>query len=210
MEEKDLIKLWQEASTQKKINMDLNKLTMDLKNRVLQIDKKIKRRDTREIVGCLIGIVFHFYLMIELPYTLPKIACLLLIFWFGYVIFRLKQASQSHDDDFLIPLREQLKLKKAFLTKQMKLLNSVLYWYILPPFIANVIFFFGLGTPEVIVWDSPLSTLFDFSLRAKIGATVFVAVLYTWIYSQNKKAAKINYEPLIKEIDQIEKEFEMS
>jgi hypothetical protein len=208
MEEQELRKLWQESSNAKKINVDLNQLTMNLKIKVNQMDKRIKNRDTKEIAGCIIGIIFHVYLMIDLPYILPKIACMILVLWFGYVIFRLKQTSKTDDPDFLIPFKDQLKFKKTYLIKQMRLLDSVLYWYILPPFIANILFFFGLGMPEVIVWDSPFSDLFDFSLRAKIGATLFVALLYAYIYSQNKKAAKINYAPLIKEIDRLEKELE--
>ena len=136
------------------------------------------------------------------------------ILWFGYLIFKLKNnKSNKHPNDFSLPLREQLANQKSNMLKEAKLLDTVLYWYVLPPLFANALFIWGFGDPATYDWfpfiieklsDENILHFLPISLKMKIiyisGAVLF-NVFVIWI---NKRTANKTCKPIIKDIEKMQ------
>ena len=204
MNEDELLQVWLNSSNKQQIKVNLPLLVAELRNKMEAIDRKIKARDQKEIVASILGMIAFLYLAYDIPFVWSKVACLLTVGWFGYVIYRLKATSQGKEPDAGLPLQAQLEARKLYLRNQARMLNKVLYWYVLPPFLINVIFFFGLGDPGV--WDSPLATFLPEDLVSKFIVLGFIFVLYAYITWMNRKAARTYYPPLIAEIEQTQRE----
>ena len=68
----------------------------------------------------------------------------------------------------------------------MILLDNILYWYILPPFVIAILFFMGL----------PLTTMMWIT---KMGFVLLVSIGVLYL---NKRAVKKQFKPLIKQLDE--------
>ncbi len=204
MKDEELITIWKKSSDMNQIKVNMPLLVAELRHSKEVLDRKIGRRDQREIIACYIGAIGFALLAWHIPFFWTKVACVMVIGWFGYVIYRLKNTSKDSEPDSSLTLLEQLEQRKKYLQKQAKLLDSVLYWYILPPFIMNVIFVFGIGDPTS--WDSWLASVMPETLRDKIMMLSFVFVLYSYILWTNRKAARTHYPPLIKDIERVQDE----
>jgi len=88
--------------------------------------------------------------------------------------------------DLSLLLRDYLIQYKHYLTKEMTLLNNVVYWYLLPSAVGLLLFFYGIR-PDVI------KTLQLFSI---------VLVVFFIIYYLNKKAVKEDIEPLLQKLEE--------
>ncbi len=206
MIEQELKAIWHKSSQIERIELDLTTLLIELKNKMDTTDRRIRRRDRREIIACYIGMLPFAFMAWEIPYPISKLACLLTIGWFAYVIYRLKKAGRNKEPDLSLPFKEQLESRKNYLKGQAQLLNSVLYWYVLPPFLINVLFFAGIGEPSDYNWTSFLAEWLPDGLRDKIVSLSFVAVFYAYIVWTNRKAARTYYPPLIRDIERIQEE----
>ncbi|MTI38897.1 hypothetical protein [Fulvivirga lutimaris] len=202
MREEELIKIWKKSSDMSHITLNMPLLVTELRNRMESLDGKIGRRDRREIIASVVGMIGFAVIAFIIPYFWTKVSCLLTIVWFAYVIYRLKSASKDKLPDTSLSLFDQLSQRKQYLMKQAKLLNSVFYWYILPPFITNIMFVFGVGQTDT--WDSPLSSVLPYLLSEKLTMLSLIAAFYAYITWMNRQAARSNYAPLIREIERVQ------
>lgn len=198
----ELKNIWDKSSQKERVKLDITKLLIELKNEMNNFDRKIKRRDRREIIACFIGMVGFGIMTIYIPFIVTKIACILTIGWFGYVIHRLRNVSRQAEPDVTLSFRDQLNQRKQYLQKQADLLRSVLYWYILPPFIINAIFLFGIG--DLSTWDSFFAEILPATFAEKLACLGFAGAIYAYILWMNRKAAKVNIQPLIDDIEKIQ------
>ncbi|OUS00971.1 hypothetical protein A9Q86_09495 [Flavobacteriales bacterium 33_180_T64] len=214
MLEQELKEIWKHSSETKKIKFETPQLLIDLNDKMKHIENSIKRRDITEIAASLFGMLIFGYFAYEIPFTLTKIACVLNILWFAYLIFKLKNNKrQKQLNDLNLPIHEQLDNQNKNMQTEAKLLNTVLYWYVLPPLFVNILFIFGFGDPIAYDW-SPLiiETLSDknllhwlpISLKMKIiyisGALIF-NVFVIWI---NKRTVIKRINPIIRDIERIQ------
>ena len=206
MREEELIRIWKKSSDMNQIKMNLPLLVAELRHKMENTDQRIGRRDRREIIACVIGIVAFSLIAWQIPFFWSKIACLLTIAWFAYVIYRLKSATRDQVPDSSLSLRDQLDQRKQFLQTQASMLNSVFYWYILPPFLINVMFVLGVG--DRATWDSPFASFLPDTILAKVMSIGIALVLYAYITWTNRKAARTYYPPLIQEIEQVQEELQ--
>ena len=110
------------------------------------------------------------------------------------------------EPDVDLSFKEQLQNRKTYLKKQKKLLDTVLYWYVLPPFIFNIVMIFGVG--DVSGYDHWAVELLPDLLREKIMTTVFLLAFFGYVVWLNKQAAKKEYQPVIDEIERMQKQLE--
>ena len=208
MLEQELKEIWKSSSESEKIKFDLSRLMIELENRMSTIDNNIRKRDMSEIIVSVIMIPIFSLVAYQVPFLLSKIGAIISVVWFIYVIYRLVstrkfKVAPKPDTTF----RDQLFNQKRYIKKQANLLDTVLYWYLIPPFIAHAMFMIGLNNDVSI--EGP-TFMFDWllpiSLYGKIGAIAFAAILYFFIYRMNKKAVRQNYLPVIKSIEQIEQQ----
>lgn len=202
MEEHELKDIWAKSSGVTHIKFNASQLINELTKTMDRIDRKIKSRDTREIGVSIFGILLFGYMAYEIPFPLTKFACVLTQLWFMYVIYRLRATRRNEKPDLSLPFKEQLNQRKAYLMQQEYLLRSVLYWYILPPFICNVLFFAGIG--DTTPYDSFILNQLPESTSSKIGILIFTSIFYAYIVWMNRRAAKENFLPVIKDIEKLQ------
>jgi len=218
MLEQELKDIWKNSSQEEKISFDLSQLMVELNRKIDRLKKIIHRRDLREIGASIFGIIGFSYLGYEIPFPITKIACVLTIGWFFYVIYKLrKNKKQKITVDISLPFVEQMTNQKANLLRELQLLKSVLYWYVIPPVIFNILFIFGFGNPAEYEWNPWLIKkltlenslyLLPIALNVKllyISGTLLFNVFIIWI---NKRAVRISLLPLIENADTIISELE--
>lgn len=205
MFEQELRDIWKNSSEAEKIKFDLSQLILDLNKKMNQVEKNIQKRDRREIIASIIGILIASYLAYEVPFPISKLACLLSIGWFVYVIYKLRTSKKKTIPlDVTLPFRKQLENQKTNMQQQAQLLDTVLYWYVLPPFIVNVLFIMGWGDPAAIGWDHFLADIFRvMTLAAKLRTLAILALFYGLILWINKQAVKTKLKPIIQDLDQL-------
>lgn len=192
MLENELKKIWQQASPEEIIKLDKSKLLVELDTELTRFNKGLIRRDKREIGVALFLIPFFLIAVIFIQGTLSKIALGLGIPYCILVIYVLKNVKKYQVSDFTIPLREFLIKQKNYLEKERALLDNILYWYILPPSVSTILFFYSRQMPQ------PKLYLF-------ISVVVLVMA---FIYYLNKKAVKDDFDPVIKRLDETIKKLE--
>jgi len=83
---------------------------------------------------------------------------------------------------------------------QHKLLDTVIYWASIPAFIANALLIWGISkSAQSLNILEQLSTKWEL----KLLMTFSLALLFGYIGWMNKKAARVNWQPLIKQINDI-------
>jgi hypothetical protein len=208
MLEQELKNIWKNSSKTAQISIEIDRLIKEFDTKLTKIHKKIRKRDIREISASVFGILIFSFLAYEIPFPITKFSCFLSILWFAYVIYKFRKSNQQNLSEKLsLPLKEQLAHKKQLLQKQIKLLDSVAYWYAGPSFITNFIFIIGLGNPADYNWSNKLAENFlPLSANAKIVTLTGLAFFYLFAIWINKRAARKDVQPILKNIDIIQEQ----
>ena len=210
MLEQELKNIWRNSSKAGRIKFETSRLMIDLNRKMNRFEKAIRFRDMREIGASILGIFLFGYFTYEIPFVLTKAASFFGMIWFAYVIYRFRAArKQKHPSNLSSTFREQLQNQKEYLLQQARLLDTVFYWYLLPPFIINVLFVIGLGDPKDYGWSNIIANnLLPISLFSKIGYLLFIAVLYAGILWLNKRTVKKDLKPVINDIERVLQQLE--
>ncbi len=209
MVEQELKDIWRNSSQMERIKFDLSRLIVDLNNKATQLNNVIRKRDRREIIASVIASMLFIYLAYSVPFVIARVGCLVAIASFGYLVYRLRHNRQLKKPiDLTLSFKDQLARQRQNMEQEAKLLNTVLYWYILPPFVAQIIFLFGIGDPSTIGWDSPLMEYLPLTMADKLRFLGFVALFNLFIVWLNKRAVRKEIKPIIEEIDRLQQQLE--
>jgi hypothetical protein len=167
-----------------KVKFDPASFDEDIAAKLTKFDRAIRLRDARESFAALVlFIIFFIKLIMANQSRLGQVGDSIMLFscvFIAYVLHRFKSFSSNV---YSLPIMEYVEHQRVFLVNQKKLLNNILWWYLLPPSI-------GLILPELEnEWSWRLVT-FIVLLVAMMGV----------IYYLNLKAAK-SLQPFIEEID---------
>jgi hypothetical protein len=181
MDENKLKQLWLNSNKEQRIEINSEKLLETINQKILNMDKLIKRRDRLEIFLAVCMIPLFGWWLIAVPQILIKIgsgiitaACLL-------VIFKLVSARRVNiKEEIASATKYHLMVSLQRVRNQIKLLNTVLWWYFLPFFIGVICFFYS----------------YSLTVISKAVYTIIVAALYGYIYYLNKRALKKHLKPL--------------
>ncbi len=190
MIEEELIKIWQSSTEAERLKFKKSRLMIDLQSSSDRLHKSIKYRDLTEIITAIVMILIFGYITYTVPLIISKIAAILIILWLIYVIFRLRSSKKHKPSALTENYLDYLYKTKEYLHIQKKLLGSVLYWYILPPFIGIIVFLSGLWTiPET---------------HNTIILTAIGAVGYGFFtYLLNKRKIKKEITPRLRKVDDL-------
>lgn len=185
---------------------------MELETKTTKIERDIRKRDRRKIGTSIAAVPVFIYLAFEIPFPISKVGLVLTIFWFLYVIYRLRSVQKyKRPIDLSTSFRQQLSNQKRHLQKQFELISTVLYWYLLPAFVFFCLTIYGFGDPADYGWDNWLAVnVFPFSLAAKWANVGVCIVLYAVIYRSNINSSRKNLTPLIEEIERVEEQLDQS
>lgn len=182
----ELQQIWQGAAQQELVRFERSKLLMEMDRQLADFKTRIRRRDWLEIIVAIVMIPIFTATAILMPYLSAQIGSGILVAWMLYVIIRLRRNQNQEPPSEGLSMREYLQQSRAYVLKQIQLLNTVLYWYLLPPAIGLGLFFWADGS--------------------NVGKTIVlfagVLALYGYIWYMNKQAVKNELEPVLKQIDE--------
>jgi len=187
----DLKEEWQQEIEPAKCEDHLKALVDEVKTKTLKIDKEIKRRDILEILIALLLIPFWVYGLFSSAGNIQSIGLWVLIIaclFIPYKLIKAKQVSPTKDASvkgFLIKEQEKLKL-------QNDLVNSVVWWYLLPLLTGIILVTLGgtvneFGVPQI---TEQLAIYYS-----------FLGLLCIAVYLLNKRAANKKFAPLLKQVE---------
>jgi hypothetical protein len=208
MLEQELKNIWNNSSKTAQISIETDQLVNEFDTEVTNIQKKIRKRDVREISASVFGILLFSYFAYEIPFPITKFSCFLSILWFVYVIYKFRKSNQQNSSENLsLPLKEQLAHKKQLMQHQLRLLESAGYWYAGPSFITNFIFIIGLRNPADYNWTNQIAeSLLPLTVNAKVGTIIGLGVFYLLVIWVHKIAAKKDVQPILKNIEVIQQQ----
>ena len=175
----------------------------DFKYKMERRESIVRRRDRKEAFGAVFGVSYFLYFIIKAPLSISSIGAVLMILSMIHVVYQLYRNRKSKfTQGLFLPLKEQLLQQRIFMISQAKLLSLGVRKMFLPLFISFNIFVWGnyaLNDFSTALSEPILTT----KLTARLIATLFILGLFIYLIWQNKRAAKVNWEPLIKDIDLI-------
>jgi hypothetical protein len=212
MLEQELKNIWKNSSKTARISIETDRLVQEFDTNITNIQKKIRKRDVREIAASVFGILIFSFFAYEIPFPITKFSCFLSILWFLYVIYTFRKSNQQNSSENLsLPLKEQLAHKKQLMQHQQKLLNSAGYWYAGPSFITNFIFITGLRNPADYNWTNQIAeNLLPLTVNAKVGTIIGLGIFYLLVIWVHKIAAKKDVQPILKNIEDIQQQLNNS
>ena len=208
MLEQEVKNIWKNSSKSAQISIETDQLIHEFDTKMTNIQKKIRKRDAREISASVIGILIFSFLAYEIPFPITKFSCFLSILWFVFVIYKFRKSKQQNTSERLsTPLKEQLSHKKQLLQQQVHLLSSAAFWYAGFSFITNLIFIIGLENPAEYNWKNQLAeSILPVTINTKISTLIGLAFFYFFIAWLNKRAAKNDLQPILKNIEIIQQQ----
>ena len=182
----------------------------ELNVKMTNIQKVIKNRDLREVSAAVIGMLIFGYFLYEIPFPITRFACVISILWFAFVILKLRKAKPKTTTNLMdLSIKSQLDSQDESIQKQIDLLESVAYWYALPPFIINVIFLIGLGNPQEYDWVNKIAErVLPMSINLKIVTIIGLALFNAFIIWINQRAAKRDLKPILEKIKIVKDQLE--
>ena len=187
MREHDLISIWKSSADKERITINEEKLMSELTINMKKFDKKVFYRDLREIIIAIIMLPIFVFIAYAIPMILSKVGAIILSLWCIYVIYYLRKNNKQNPNLDQLPNKEYLTEKRAFLLNQYNLVNGALYWYITPFCIGTLFFINGVDLP----------------LGKSILFNGIIIAMSAVIYFMNKKAARVNIQPKIDEVDHL-------
>ena len=191
MLENELSIIWQQSAKTDVVKLNPSELLADLDSQLKKIDKSVQKRDKREVIAAVIVILLFGSGALFFTGIITKIGLLVCALYGVLVIFVLGNIKKHKPCSYTLPVRDYLVKHRDYLVKERNLLKNVIYWYLLPPFIGEVLFFIGLKMDPFLLL---ISILIVFSINA-------------YVYFLNKVGVKKVFDPLIRQIDQAINEF---
>lgn len=190
MIEEELVKIWQSSPNHEVVKFEKSRLMLDVQSGIDRFNKLVKNRDLREMAGGVIAVPIMAYIGFRSPYLLTKIGAVLSIISGLYVVLRLNNARRQGIGSLNTTYLQYLYDHKLNVRAQIHLLETVLYWYILPFYISISLMLLGPYLEH--------GNLDSFLIK-QIGATIFALV----IYYLNQQAIKKTLHPRLTKIDEL-------
>lgn len=193
MTEEQLKAIWQSENEEKE-TINFHALSIkDMNQQIKAFEKKIEKRNNREVFVAILGIIFLGYNLFTVSDKLELLGGMCGISYCLWVIYKLKkvQAKQPRFD-MESSIRQQLLDYRAYIKKEQQLLKTIFYWYMLPAFPAMVFFSFGGGREWSLIREQWPHLFLPF------GFLLFMSIT---IYLLNQEAADREFTPLLRDIE---------
>jgi hypothetical protein len=200
MELTDLKATWQQHSAESIPDRSNREIVKTVAARMEEIHRTIRRRDQREIGAATTGIVIFGFWFWTVPGIVSRIGAAMIVAGSVLIIAKIVRARPGKREQRpLLKMREFCASERDRIQAQIRLLQSALWWYLVPNILGANLFVFG----------------FTGLTAAGIGFLAFTLVLGWILYQLNVRAArkrlvpvKIELDLLIAEIDENEFPFD--
>lgn len=208
MIEQELKEIWKHAPEQERIRFDVSKLLIDLDSKLEKLNSAIKRRDRSDLIVSIISIPMFAALFFVVPFPMTKVGILLGLLGFLWnILKRRNHMLQKLPGDPSQPFRQQLENQRTNLIQEARMMDTVLYWMLLPGFIPFAISILGLGDPIAYGIDHHIiNQLLPMPFMYKIAYLLFAVIVFTAIYWENKRQIRKTLNPMIAEIELAQRE----
>lgn len=184
MDNLDFKAIWQASDKKNLVKFEPDELSTEIVSKLNKFNGKTKRNAYIEIVVAILMIPFFTYLVIVIPFVLSKIGAGIIAASMFLIIFKMTSSLKKENKSIDLPMRDYLLNRKQHLLKQIRIIDTILYWYILPPGIGVLLFIIGFKTSTLLL----------------ILSLTISVVVYLSIYVINKQAVKKHFKPLLKEL----------
>lgn len=193
MHDDELKKMWQSAPQQEFVQFINSKENLkDMNAKIQKLDRAIEWRNLREITVAVLLIAVFLRTFFVAESGLLKLGSGMVVLGILFIIYKLVAARLSRKlPDVSVSIREQLEHSRTYLSTERKLLDNILYWYILP-----------ITIPCIIMVIS-----YEWQIWAKVGYILIVGCIMFFAYRLNKKGTKQFDEP-IRELNEAIKQLE--
>ncbi len=181
MTDEQLKSMWHSTIAPAKLQAEGSQLNREMNDKLLKFDRTIRARDIRENLSAVIVIIFFSVAVFKAGPMVSKIASVIVIAWAALTIYITMSVKRYRVKDASLPLLQYLKQYRLYIAKEKYLLDTVLWWYILPAYICIVLFSIGYHNWITI-----------------IGGTAMAIFIY-WL---NKYAAREYFKPLLQKLDE--------
>ncbi len=154
--------------------------------RSAQLRRVIRRRDLRETIAAGVGLLLLTPVLVLGPW-LARAGVLLIAAGCALIVVRLGRARRLPAPRPEWPLAEALGAERTRIAAQIRLLETVLWWYIAPLAVGPVLIAFGLSGPS----------------RFTLGYALFTAAVAAGIYGLNRWAIAKDLGPRQAELDDL-------
>ena len=187
--EDELVKIWQSSPNQERVKFEKSRLMLDVQNSIDRFDRMVRLRDLWETSSAALVVPIFGFIAYKFPYTLSQIGCVLIMLWAVYVVIRLRGARKHKPGAYTETYLDYLYKTREHLKSQRNLLDTILYWYLIPCHIGATLVLLGF-----------YNALGNLALLIK--GEIFGFMLGVAIYITNKQAVK---KTLLPRLDKIEK-----
>jgi len=196
MMEQELIRIWQSSPNQEQIKFEKSRLMIDVQSSLDDFHRKIKNRDLMEQIAVAIIIPAFAFSAYAIPHVLTKVASVLIIGYAIFVAIKLRNAKKHKPGAYTETYLEYLHKTRNYLLVQKALLDSVLYWYIIPGMTLTMLFTLGFGVAD--------------RLKPIVKMVVMNVILAVVTYFLNKSAVKKEILPRLAKVDELIRALEKS
>lgn len=191
MEDHLLKDLWLNANQERAIQINAEKLIESVNRKALDMEIKIKQRDRREIGVALLVMIACGWLLFYMSQVLAKVGAAITFINGILIIVRINRARKvTIPQEATSAIKYQIMVSLQRVRQQIKLLNTVFWWYLLPFFVAVLCFCYAIAH----------------SFTSKVFYTVVETAIYGYIWHLNKEALRKEFKPLENSLVQALKE----
>lgn len=173
----------------------------DIRAEANKLDNLTKWAWLREGGGALVmgivSLIYTFFVMEDPSWTI-RVSTLIWVAPLFYAVKRFYDSSQAEsEDDWTVMSKVKRQIEKR--RKDVKMLDTLLWWHLIPVYVAGVQFSYFMGV-ERNNFVTPHPELVNFW----VGFLAFFAFLY-WL---NKRSVRVHYRPALEKLEAIKKQLE--
>lgn len=185
MEETEMKGLWIQSPRSRSVKIDVNKLVENLDKKISTMEKTVKQRDKMEIFLAVLMIGLFTWWLIVVRLLIVKIGAVSILAGCILVTIKLLRAKKTNiKQDGTADVNYYLTVSLQLVKNQIKLQETILWWYLLPFYCGIECFFFAYIN----------------SVKAIAVYSLFTLLLYGYIWYVNKKSVRVHLKPLAKNV----------
>ncbi|HEU4586415.1 MAG TPA: hypothetical protein VFR95_11740 [Gemmatimonadaceae bacterium] len=188
----DARRAWQSQTMSEESKMSEDEMLQFVKRESSAFDRTIARRDRREVIAGIIVAMVFLPLLLTGPW-LSRVGVLVVLAAIALIYRRLGAARRVEAGERVdLSLATLLETERSKVEGQIRLLESVVSWYIIPPAVGAMLIVIGL---DGLSWFTAGYALF----------TLAIAVLVYWL---NRLAVRHDLRPRRAQLDRLIQELQ--